>query len=228
MFTGHDGDHGRFLTAEGALALLAASDDVIEGWCWGYHIVRPDASSMAYLHELDVVEAHRRRGIGRRLVQGFMEMASSFAAFKMFLNTGLNNLGGRVAEQGEVVSHWFDLAPITGAPQEVSRRYPGLQVMKSLVDPPRRDPLGARQRTGLPTETASMRTNVRERDCGYRDNGGIRCDPLGSSGGCTDGSRRRGSSTHGVLGSRRWSARVRFRSPICACGWRSAAVSKRP
>jgi ribosomal protein S18 acetylase RimI-like enzyme len=127
VFTGHDGDAGRFLTAEGALAFLAASDDVIEGWCWGYHIVRPDASSMAYLHELDVVEACRRRGIGRQLVQAFMEAASSLVASKMFLNAGLNNLGarklyedlgGRLAEQGEVVSYWFDFPPSTGAPSE--------------------------------------------------------------------------------------------------------------
>lgn len=127
VFAGHDGDADRFLSAEGALAFLAVSEDVIEGWCWGYLIVRPDASSMAYLHELDVVEACRRRGIGRQLVQTFMEMASSLGASKMFLNTGLSNLsarnlyeglGGRLAEHGEVVSYWFDLAPITGAPSE--------------------------------------------------------------------------------------------------------------
>lgn len=84
----------------------------------GLPLIRPDASSMAYLHELEVSEDRRRRGLGRQLMEAFMATAASLGASKMFLNTAADNvaarnlyerLGGRLAEQGSVVSYWFDL-----------------------------------------------------------------------------------------------------------------------
>lgn len=122
-FRGH-GDVDRFLAAEGTVASLVVDDATIRGWCWGYHLVRPDASSMAYLHELEVVEGSRHRGLGRQLVQAFMAAVSSLGASRMFLNTGVDNvaarrlyesLGGRCAEQGPTVGYWFQLRPASRA-----------------------------------------------------------------------------------------------------------------
>jgi ribosomal protein S18 acetylase RimI-like enzyme len=116
-FRGH-GDVERFLAAEGTVAFLAVEKTTIQGWCWGYHLIRPDAASMAYLHELEVVEDWRRRGLGRQLLGAFMATASFLGARRMFLNTGVDNvparklyesLGGRHAEQGGTVSYWFHL-----------------------------------------------------------------------------------------------------------------------
>lgn len=117
-FRGH-GDAAQFLAAQGTIALLAVNEPTIQGWCWGYHLVRPDASSMAYLHDLEVLADWRGRGIGRQLMEAFMATVSSRGASKMFLNTGVDNLaarrlyeslGGRLAEQGPTVSYWFHLS----------------------------------------------------------------------------------------------------------------------
>ena len=71
---------------------------------------------MLYLHDVDVDEPYRRQGVGRRLLEAFMEAGRSAGASKMFLMTGEGNmparrlsegLGGRVAAQGPIVNYWF-------------------------------------------------------------------------------------------------------------------------
>jgi ribosomal protein S18 acetylase RimI-like enzyme len=83
-------------------------------------MVRPDETSMIYLHELDVVESFRRRGVGRELVRSFMDAGRSLGASRMFLTTGATNeparalyeqLGAGLAEQGPTVNYWFQLTP---------------------------------------------------------------------------------------------------------------------
>ncbi|MGH9006364.1 MAG: GNAT family N-acetyltransferase [Acidimicrobiales bacterium] len=109
-----------FLSTPGALSFLAVYESEVVGWCWGYHLVRPDATSMAYLHELEVDEGHRRRDIGRRLVNAFMVGAVGCGAERMFLSTAADNrparslyesLGGALVEQGPTVNYWFRLGP---------------------------------------------------------------------------------------------------------------------
>ena len=64
--------------------------------------------------ELD--EPYRRQGVGRRLLEAFMEAGRSAGASKMFLTTGEANmparrlyeaLGGGVEAQGPTVNYWF-------------------------------------------------------------------------------------------------------------------------
>ena len=106
-----------FVEAPGALAFVAVEDagDVI-GWCWGYHLVRPDAPPMLYLHELEVAEEHRRDGHGRALLDAFMAAGKAAGATKMFLSTARANeparrlyeaLGGGLAAQGPTLNYWF-------------------------------------------------------------------------------------------------------------------------
>lgn len=108
----------RFLESEGAIAFVAIVDHDIGGWCWGQHMVRPDNSSMLYLHELEVDGPLRRQGLGRSLVEAFMAAGRRLGASKMFLTTGEGNpgaqalyegLGAMPAEQGPTVNYWFDL-----------------------------------------------------------------------------------------------------------------------
>jgi ribosomal protein S18 acetylase RimI-like enzyme len=54
-----------FVRSPGALAFVASHAEEILGWCWGYHLIRPDISSKVYLHRLEVARENRRRGIGR-------------------------------------------------------------------------------------------------------------------------------------------------------------------
>ncbi|WP_204342155.1 GNAT family N-acetyltransferase [Micromonospora terminaliae] len=109
-----------FLRSPGALAFVAADGAEIVGWCWGYRLVRPDTSSMLYLHRLEVAPEHRRRGIGAALLRAFMSAGVQAGASRMFLTAGEANgparalyesLGGGLAAQGPTVSYWFRLTP---------------------------------------------------------------------------------------------------------------------
>ncbi|MFC9690125.1 GNAT family N-acetyltransferase [Kribbella sp. NPDC056951] len=104
-----------YLDSPATLAFVAADPEVL-GWCWGYHLPRPDGTSMLYLHQLAVAEPHRRRGIGRALLQAFITAGTQAGATKMFLTTGADNhparslydaFGGGLADQGPTVNYWF-------------------------------------------------------------------------------------------------------------------------
>lgn len=110
---------GAFVEAPATVAFVAvgSSSEVI-GWCWGYHLMRPDVSSMLYLHGLEVAEEHRRQGHGRALLEAFMSAGRSAGATKMFLSTAEANgparrlydsMGGGLAAQGPTVNYWFPL-----------------------------------------------------------------------------------------------------------------------
>ena len=105
-----------FADAPNTVVFVAVNGSDITGWCWGYDLVRPDGSSMRYIHQLKVAEAHRRTGIGRALLRTFMTEGTRAGATKMFLTTGADNtaarslydsMGGGLAAQGPTVNYWF-------------------------------------------------------------------------------------------------------------------------
>ena len=107
-----------FVEIPGALAFVAVRGEKVLGWCWGYHLVRPDSSSMAYLHELEVAEEHRRKGIGRELLRAFMAAVREASAYKIFLITDAANaparslyesMVGTLSDQGPTVTYNFSL-----------------------------------------------------------------------------------------------------------------------
>ena len=108
-----------FAEAPATLAFVSLGDSKeVIGWCWGYHLARPDAGSMLYLHELEVVEDLRRQGHGRSLLAAFMTAGKRAGASKMFLSTAETNgparrlydsMGGALAAQGPTVNYWFPL-----------------------------------------------------------------------------------------------------------------------
>ncbi|MFG3577671.1 GNAT family N-acetyltransferase [Micromonospora chersina] len=109
-----------FLGSPGALAFVASEGEEVVGWCWGYHLIRPDASSMLYLHRVEVAQDHRRRGVGGALLRAFMSAGAQAGASRMFLTTGEANaparalyesLGGGLAAPGPTVTYWFLLKP---------------------------------------------------------------------------------------------------------------------
>ncbi|GID33400.1 acetyltransferase (GNAT) family protein [Paractinoplanes brasiliensis] len=106
------------------MAFVAFDGDEILGWCWGYHLVRPDTSSMLYLHRLEVTPERRRRGTGRALLRAFMSAGVRAGATRMFMTTGEANaaaralyesMGGGPATQGPTVNYWFPLQPDVAA-----------------------------------------------------------------------------------------------------------------
>ncbi|MFE7707279.1 GNAT family N-acetyltransferase [Streptomyces sp. NPDC057486] len=105
-----------FLDSPGVLAFVASDGDEVLGWCWGYHLVRPDASMMLYVHGLDVVETRRRTGIGRGLLKAFIAAGRKAGASTMFVFTAESNvaarslyesMGGGPPAQGPSVNYWF-------------------------------------------------------------------------------------------------------------------------
>ncbi|WP_164842458.1 GNAT family N-acetyltransferase [Actinoplanes solisilvae] len=115
-----DGDAGvaGFARSPGALGFVAVEASEVEGWCYGYLMARPDGTSMAYLHNLEVASEHRGRGLGRELLRSFMTAAREAGADKLFLTTGAANIvarglyesmGGGLATQGPTVSYWFSM-----------------------------------------------------------------------------------------------------------------------
>lgn len=108
-----------FVETPAALAFVAVENSTeVIGWCWGHRLLRPDASSMLYLHDLEVADEHRRQGHGRALLEAFMAAGKRAGATKMFLNAAEANgparrlyesMGGDLAAQGPTVSYWFVL-----------------------------------------------------------------------------------------------------------------------
>lgn len=112
---------GTFLDSPGTVSFLAVEDGDVVGWCWGQHIERPDDTSMLYLHELDVADSHRNQGIGRALVEAFLNEGRRLGAVKAFLTTGTTNaparalyerLGFELADQGSTENYWIQLSRI--------------------------------------------------------------------------------------------------------------------
>ena len=117
-FTGLTTGSASFVQSPGTIAFIAVDDHEVQGWCWGYLLVRPDGTNMLYLHNLEVAETCRRRGIGRALLRSFMEAGAQLGAAKMFLITGAGNVAARrlyesmgagLATQGPTVNYWFPL-----------------------------------------------------------------------------------------------------------------------
>jgi ribosomal protein S18 acetylase RimI-like enzyme len=125
-FAGAAGGGELFVRSPGAIAFVAVQDQEVQGWCWGHLLARPDGASMLYLHNLEVAEPWRGRGVGRGLLRAFMAAGTRLGAAKMFLVTGADNVAARrlyesmgagLATQGPTVNYWFVLPPWeAGAP----------------------------------------------------------------------------------------------------------------
>jgi ribosomal protein S18 acetylase RimI-like enzyme len=111
-------DARTFAALDHTMAYVAEDADAVTGYCWGYYLQRPDNSAMAYVHELQVAQPHRRRGIGRGLMLAFLGAAQQRGATKVFLTTGSGNvaarslydaIGGQIAEQGDTTNYWWNM-----------------------------------------------------------------------------------------------------------------------
>lgn len=106
-----------FLREPTTFAIAAYTDGEPIGLAWGIQMRSPSGRLTTYLHELDVREGHRRRGVGTALVRHAMDIARRDGSSKFWLSTGMHNelaqglyesLGGDRKLRGDV-NYWWDL-----------------------------------------------------------------------------------------------------------------------
>jgi ribosomal protein S18 acetylase RimI-like enzyme len=108
----------RAFLADGDNSVVAAyvADEPV-GWAWGVRIRYPNGRLVTYVHQLDVVERHRRRGIATMLVEASMSIARQRGCSRFWLSTGGHNaaaqalyesLGGDRKPAGDV-NFWWEI-----------------------------------------------------------------------------------------------------------------------
>ena len=87
------------------------------GFAWGNWMRYPSGAVASYLHELEVLEPHRRQGIATMLVDAAIGLARRNGHAKFWLSTGSHNagaralyaqLGGEAKTDGDM-NFWWDL-----------------------------------------------------------------------------------------------------------------------
>lgn len=80
-----------FLTDSNSFVFGAYVDHDPAGWLWGAHVRRPSGHTMTYVHELDVVEDHRRRGVATLLMNAAFDEARQRGSYRLWLMTREHN-----------------------------------------------------------------------------------------------------------------------------------------
>ncbi len=105
-----------FLDDPASFALGAFAGEVPVGLAWGVQMRPPSGRLTTYLHELEVVPARRREGIGRALVLRAMDLARDRGSRRFWLSTGGDNraaqalyeaAGGERKAEGDVNYWWL-------------------------------------------------------------------------------------------------------------------------
>jgi len=82
----------RILADDRHLFVVACVDDNPVGYAFGYRLCRFDGcSSVMFIYEVEVVERHRRQGIGRALIEEMKTLAKEDGCYQMFLHTNRSN-----------------------------------------------------------------------------------------------------------------------------------------
>lgn len=110
--------------ASGPLAFIADThtfvfgayvDNDPAGWIWGHHLRRPDGRMMTYVHQIEVLADHQRRGIATSLLGAVENLGRTQGSHKMWLYTNGDNDIGRAfyastgateTKAGEFVQIW--------------------------------------------------------------------------------------------------------------------------
>ena len=81
-----------FLADERNILMVAEVNGQPVGQIFGYILQRFDARApMLFLYSIDVVESHRRQGIGRRLIERFREIGRESGCGETFVFTDVSN-----------------------------------------------------------------------------------------------------------------------------------------
>jgi ribosomal protein S18 acetylase RimI-like enzyme len=106
-----------FLRDPSSFVLGAYMDGAPVGLAWALRMRSPSGRLTTYVHELEVHETWRRRGVGSALITTAMAVARQRGSTKLWLSTGGHNetaqalyasLGGDRKPLGDV-NYWWDL-----------------------------------------------------------------------------------------------------------------------
>jgi ribosomal protein S18 acetylase RimI-like enzyme len=82
-----------FLSRADNVLLVAVESETPLGYLVAYLLDRVDrAQQMMFLYEIGVSEAHRRRGIGKNLINGLKSICRAQDVMKMWVPTGRSNV----------------------------------------------------------------------------------------------------------------------------------------
>lgn len=80
-----------FVADPRSLAIGGYVDNEPAGLVWGTNIRRPTGALMTYLHELEVIERYRRRGLATMLVEAAIGAARRAGSTRLWLLTAVGN-----------------------------------------------------------------------------------------------------------------------------------------
>ncbi len=105
-----------FLMNPSNIALAAINHGEVTGFLYGYILPRPDTKKpMLFLYSIDVCESHRKKGIGKQLVNSFLEAGKELNMLKAFVVTEVDNIaainlyescGGRGLRKNDLLYSW--------------------------------------------------------------------------------------------------------------------------
>ena len=104
-----------FVADARSFCFVAHDGDAPIGWAWGSDLRRPDSRLMACLYEMDVVEGHRRQGVGALLFEAAHAGARRRGCHKLWVvadgddhqaQAFYSALGGQHDDAGSVVFQW--------------------------------------------------------------------------------------------------------------------------
>ena len=92
-----DANYLNELLSDNRCYLLAAMiSNVVVGYTLAYRFPSLYAKgNMAYLYDIDVLETHRRKGIGSRLIKHVLQLLKQDDVYELWLGTAIDNMEGQ-------------------------------------------------------------------------------------------------------------------------------------
>ena len=94
-------------------AFAALDADQVVGWCYGYELFRPEGRWMMLLYGIEVLPERRREGVGRALLDRFVDLARAKGHDRMWLLTDAGHDVARRLYEGvgdaptEKLGYWW-------------------------------------------------------------------------------------------------------------------------
>jgi|LGOV01.1.fsa_nt_gb ribosomal protein S18 acetylase RimI-like enzyme len=73
-------------------AYFAMIEEKVIGFVWGYTLERLDSEPMMYIHSVDVLGEYRNKGVGKKIVSKFIEIANKSNYRNTFLITDRDSI----------------------------------------------------------------------------------------------------------------------------------------